>query len=265
MSRIFSIFVALFLSLPVFSAVFSEDQVGKKISVKVPVHESRLNNPSGTWTDVYFEFLIQKDSSLWLRPLLGANETTVKMAHFFTVDRTDPVELKMKGFVPVEFFQLDGRSYMVVKHSAPFENVERFLVGLNPELGHKPKLARAMLSIDVSLPLGVNLLFSTTGIMPIMGTAVLTAITSYNAVKNICREYDNCMAQPASDLKLVQNYDGYPLVVGKYIIDSAKPGKIVDVELKDSQNKPYSLKDLGRGVGFCEYIATHTESAQVAQ
>lgn len=242
MARIISIFVGLFFASSAF-AQFSEEDVVKRISTKKWVSKSKMNEAvgDGLRAEVYFEFLLLKDNSLWLRPLLSESESRVKFG-FRDIDRTEPVKIEIKGFVPVEFFELGRKVYVVVRQPDSVGGKERYLVNLEADLGPKPSVSNALLDGGIIYPgLGATFLHGT-GFMGNIVASVLTVITTYKFIVNMCAEMDNCQARTEGEISVRKNSEGYPVTVARYVIDPLKAGVLRDVIVKDSAGKEYSLR-----------------------
>lgn len=151
---IFRIFIPLFFALRATAEVtvsapqFNEAEVVKQVSVKrvVPKDVLKHPEPGKVWTHLEFEFLILKDSSLWVRPLLPAGEEKV---HFgpLEIDRSVPHHIPVTGFTPVEFAKVGEQAYLVVNNEG---TSDKYLVELKPTIGRKPNLLRALLQPEDS-------------------------------------------------------------------------------------------------------------------
>ncbi len=84
-----TILVTLLFGFSSYSAEFREEDVVKFKSIeRIESAKGLLKHrePGQAWTKIHFEFLILADSSLWVRPLLSANEEVVDFACFQLIE-----------------------------------------------------------------------------------------------------------------------------------------------------------------------------------
>ncbi len=231
------------------AANYSEDQVVKHFSIKRTVPKFVLLNPAEGQmrADIYFEFLILKDSSLWIRPLLSSTEEKVKLVGF-EIDRAQPQEIKLNGFVAEEFFAINKHVYLVVKQNEVQPSRKRFLIELNPKIGVPPKLTRAVFNVPVIVTvfLGEEMFHR---IEPSLKGAVsaalgigLVGVTWSKIYRNICDRINGCKASVSGDLGVVKNREGRPLSIRQFIFNPNY--SVADVILADEHGNKEFLSQL---------------------